>query len=402
MCAKTTFTPKKSGETGASINYDGIAAAKQFTMPVLRKNKAGNYIEFNAFDPAVGTMRRKRIKLNTIKGAVKLKQYANNTITRLVEQLSNGWNPWINQDTQNLDTFEAVLTQYERYLEKMLSQDNIRKETYSGYKSNIKILRHFIAKKKKITYVYQFDRRFCVDFLDYVFIDRGNGAQTRNNYLNFLRVLSGFMVEKGYSQSRPTEGIAPISKRLYSKERKCIPLDVINKIADDCKRNDPYFLLACFILYYGFVRPVEMTRLKICDFNLHAGTLTIPAEASKNKKEQTVTLPKKVLHYAIDLDVFKAPQTDYLFSTKLRPGENPIDPKHFRDHWNNLRKRLGLKREWQFYSLKDTGITAMLKENIPAIEVRDQARHSSLAITEIYTDHSGIANKTLLNLDGAL
>ena len=44
----------------------------------------------------------------------------------------------------------------------------------------------------------------------------------------------------------------------------------------------------------------------------------------------------------------------------------------------------------------------MLRANMPAIEVRDQARHSSLAITEIYTDHKGKVNPDILNLDGAL
>ena len=44
----------------------------------------------------------------------------------------------------------------------------------------------------------------------------------------------------------------------------------------------------------------------------------------------------------------------------------------------------------------------MLKDKMPTIEVRDQARHSSLAITEIYTEHSEDVNPDIFNLDGAL
>lgn len=402
MCSKISHSPKNVGKKTFDVEPDGIAAALQYTMPVLRRNKNSNYIEFHAFDPALGKMHRKRIKLNRIQGAVKLKQYANEVIRRLTDQLSRGWNPWINKDVESLDAIADVFARYERHLEKMLSNGGFRKETYDGYKSNIKILREYIAKKNHITYVYQFDRRFCVDFLDYVFIDRNNGAQTRNNYLNFLRVLSGFMLEKGYIQSRPTDGIAPIAKRLYQKERTCIPLDVVAKIAKDCEKNDPHFLLACYLLYYGFLRPVEQTRLKVKNFNLSAGTITIPSSASKNKKEQTITVPKKVLLYAVDLGVFTAPMEDYIFSDGLKPGPTQISPKHFRDHWAGVRKRIGLKSEWKFYSLKDTGITAMLQDNMPAINVRDQARHSSLAITELYTDHSGKVNEEILKMDGAL
>ena len=108
------------------------------------------------------------------------------------------------------------------------------------------------------------------------------------------------------------------------------------------------------------------------------------------------------MQYAISLGVFSAPMDDFIFSYNLRPGSVEIDPKHFRDHWDNLRKPLGLRAEWKFYSLKDTGITAMLKDKLSTIDVRDQARHSSLAITEIYTEHSEEVNPDIFNIDGAL
>lgn len=395
MCPENSSSPKEHSK-------NGVASILQHDIPVYKENGAGGYIEFRAYDPERGKMRRKTIKLNRIKSSTLRRKHAREVIKRLNEQLHRGWNPWIAKDASDLYVFEEALGRYEAHIEKMIASGYFRKETYAGYKSNIKILRHFIATRKPIYYVYQFDRAFCVDFLDYVFVERDNGAQTRNNFLNFLRVLSGFLVEKSYLESRPTDGIVPISKRLYSKERTCIPLDVIGKISDYCTKRDPYFLLACYILYYGFVRPVEMTRLKIQDFNLHAGTLTIPADSSKNRKTQTITLPKKVIEYAVDLGVFSAPMGDFLFSVKLRPGRVEIDPKIFRDHWEKLRKALKLRKEWKFYSLKDSGITAMLRDNIPAIEVRDQARHSSLSITEIYTDHAGRVNPDILNLDGAL
>lgn len=402
MCSKPNLAPQYNGAEVCRKAQNGVASVLQYTMPVFRETDGCSFIEFYAFDPELGKLRRKRIKTNRIKGVVKRRQYVRDVIKRICEQLKNGWNPWIAQDVGDLYTFEEALKRYESHVEKMLSNGYFRKETYSGYKSYIKILREYVSKINNIHYSYQFDRRFCVSFLDYVFIDRENGAQTRNNYLNFLRVLSGFFVEKGYLNTKPTDGIAPISKRLFNKGRTCIPLSVVSEIADYCKTNDRPFLLACYLLYYAFIRPVEMTRLHIRDFNLKSGTVTIPAECSKNHKEQTVTLPQKVILYAVELGVFSAPIDDYLFSYNLRPGPREIDPKHFRDRWERLRKALKLRNEWKFYSLKDTGITAMLKAKMPAIEVRDQARHSSLAITEIYTDHRTDANPEILNLDGAL
>ncbi|MCM1140651.1 MAG: tyrosine-type recombinase/integrase [Muribaculum sp.] len=402
MYPENSSTSNNTGEQSDITTQSGVDLARQYDLPVYRENAAGAYIEFRAYDPNLGKMRRKTIKLNKIKGIKNRRDYARGVIKRLNEQLKKGWNPWIAKDTSNLVTFEEALQRYISHIEKMLANGYFRKETYDGYKSYVKIMREYIKTKRPTYYCYQFDRSFCVDFLDYVFIERNNGAQTRNNYLNFLRVFCGFLVEKGYLASKPTDGIVPISKRLYKKERECIPLDVVGKIADYCKEKEPDFLFACYLLYYCFIRPVEMTRLKVRHFNLKECTLTIPGELSKNKKTQTVTIPKKVIQYGIEIGVFSAPMDDFVFSYRLKPGSEEIDPKHFRDHWENVRKALKLKSEWKFYSLKDTGITEMLKRKLPSIEVRDQARHSSLAITDIYTDHNTEANKDIVSLDGAL
>lgn len=405
MCSSTNLTPEYGSTKVPRNRQSGVSSALQYTLPVYRETDGCSFIEFYAYDPEQGRMRRKRIKTNRIKGVVKRRQYVRDVIKRLCDQLSHGWNPWIISDTSDLYVFEEALSRYEAHIEKMLVSGYFRKETYNGYKSNITILREYIKKKNPLYYVYQFDRKFCVAFLDYVFIDRDNGAQTRNNYLNFLRVLSGFFVDKGYLQNKPTDGISPISKRLYHKERECIPLEMVGKIAEYCKAKDPDFLFACYLLYYCFIRPVEMTRLKVQHFNLKACTLTIPGELSKNKMTQTITLPKKVILYGVERGVFSAPEKDYVFSVKLKPGPVEIDPKIFRDHWENVRKALRLKKEWKFYSLKDTGITEMCDHEIAPRQVKDQARHSSLAITDIYLQKRAAhapGNAHIIDYDGAL
>lgn len=402
MCSKTNPAFENGGERVQLTTRSGVSSAMQFTPPVYRQTKNCDFVEFYAYDPELGKMRRKRIKTNRIHGVTKRKNYVRDLIKRLEDQLRHGWNPWIAGDASNLVTIGDALDTYEAHVEKMFHSDYFRKDTYSGYKSYLKILRGYIEKRRPIYYVYQFDRKFCADFLDYVFIDRNNGAQTRNNYLNFLRVLSGFFVEKSYLKSRATDGINPISKRLFNKVRTEIPHEKVAEIADYCKKNDPYFLLVCYILYYCFIRPVEMTRLRIRDFNLKAGTVTLSCEISKNRETQTITLPKKVLLYAVELGVFSSVSGNYLFSENLRPGPEPTTTKILRDHWEKLRKALKFKKEWKLYSLKDTGITEMLDDKIAPKKVRDQARHSSLAITELYTSHAQSAEPAIFDVDGSL
>ena len=55
----------------------------------------------------------------------------------------------------------------------------------------------------------------------------------------------------------------------------------------------------------------------------------------------------------------------------------------------------------QFYSLRDSGITAMQRTGVLADQVRGQADHSSLEITSIYTKHAnGKASEDSKNMCG--
>ena len=99
----------------------GVAAAFQYTTPVLRETEGCSYIEFYAYDPELGKLRRKRIKTNRIKGVINRRQYCRQVIKRLIEQLSHGWNPWIAKDVTNLMLFDDAVSKYEQHSEKMLT-----------------------------------------------------------------------------------------------------------------------------------------------------------------------------------------------------------------------------------------------------------------------------------------
>ncbi len=138
MCQKNSSTPKISGEQPQFTTRSGVCAAILYDLPTYKENKVGGYIEFYAYDPEQGKMRRKRIKLNRIKGLTNRRTYARQVIKRLADQLDKGWNPWIAKDTSDLMTFEDAASRYEIHIEKMLSNGYFRKETYDGYKSYLK------------------------------------------------------------------------------------------------------------------------------------------------------------------------------------------------------------------------------------------------------------------------
>lgn len=375
---------------------------KQFTFPKLRENKDAWYIEFYAYDPLFKKMRRKRIKVNRIKAIKERRKYGHAIIHRLTQQLIAGWNPWIEQDSESVILFNGIMEKYSRYNDKMFKDGYFRELTHQNHFYKIKkLLEYNNSRAVPIIYLYQMDLRFCNDWLDYIYVELGLSGIYRNSCLTFLKTLLNWCIEKGYTKSNPAQLISPIPKKLLQKRRKLIPIDTIKMIAEWLKKNDSNFLFSCYLLYYCCIRPIEQTRLKLSYFNLEECTLTIPAEDSKNRSTQTITIPRKMMDYASKIRIFDNPPEHYLFSEGLKPGNRPITTRWLTEHWQRMSKTLKLDKDYTFYSLKDTGITEMLNKKVSNLAVRDQARHSSLAITDAYTRHLAKANEEILDLDGS-
>ena len=103
-----------------------------YSYPKLYTGKEW-YIGFNAFDPASGNMRRKKIKLNHIEKITERRKFASGLIYRLSKQLENGWNPWIEaENSKAYHKFNDVCERYKNYLQKLFSDGNLREKTLYG------------------------------------------------------------------------------------------------------------------------------------------------------------------------------------------------------------------------------------------------------------------------------
>lgn len=231
--------------------------------------------------------------------------------------------------------------------------------------------------------LYKLNKTVISDYLEYLYVDRGRSAQTRNNYLNFFRVFAGFLVEKDYTKTRITDGINVLKKS--KKTRTVVESSDLKRMQLYLEEENKYFLLACYMLYYTMIRPKELSWLRLSDFSLQNRTVEVSGTYAKNRKTQTVTLPDFLAKYMVELGIFKNNSNFYLFSTAFKPGSERHSEKQFRDYWNKMKKILKFPESYKFYSLKDTGITDLLEKTGNPLLVRDQARHSNISITDIYT-----------------
>lgn len=350
-------------------------------------------IVYYCYNPHEEKLVRCRLRVPPNDNIDERKKTASQMAKTINENLKKGWSPFKNESKNLFMTFEEVKYEFLNVLKKEVNDGIKRPDTLRSYSSMLSIFESFFLKKYSSKYIYDLNREFIFKYLDWIY-SRGNSPTSYNNYLTFTKVFCNFLFSRGYTRENPAQGIP--RKRKLEKIRKVIPNDKKAIISEYLKESDFGFFVLCMCTYYAFIRGTELTKLKVSDVDLNNNVFYISGEQSKNKTAATVTIPNKLKEllelYLQGVDINDC--NTYLFDCNFNPGIEKLTPSKINHRWTKYRKKMKLGKEFKFYSLKDTGITDLLIAGVPSIKVRDQARHSSLKITELYTPR--IANCDLV------
>lgn len=371
-----------------------------WTYPTLHKGKCW-YVDFYILDPASGVMRRKKYMLARYKTAKARNEMARQKIMWIVEEVKNGWNPWVKaRTTREFTSWRTVLDRYKEYLMAADRKGLLKHKTVYDYQSRIRIFEQFLDESDThLQYVYQFDRALCVEFLDYLYYDKDVSAVTRNGYRTWMSTFSSWLIEKLYigKDDNPVADIRMM--REEEKKREPLPKEALTALKAYLEDHNKRFLLACYVEYYMNIRPDEMRFLKVGYIDIPNCIVTLPGKFAKNRKRQEVTIPRKVLKLMIDLNIFDSPSQYYIFGPDLSPSSEQIAVNRFRQEWAKLRKTMGWPDTYQFYSLKDSGISDNI-DRYGLLTARDQARHADAATTNRYAKVRRTAHIELRDWDG--
>lgn len=348
-------------------------------------------------------MRRKKYMLSRYKTARARNEMARQKVMWIVSEVQNGWNPWVRaRTTREFTLWSTAIVRYKEYLLAADRKGLLKHKTVYDYQSRIKIFEQFLDEGDiHLQYVYQFDRSLCMEFLDYLYYDKDVSAVTRNGYRTWLSTLSSWLIDKQYiaKENNPVADIRTM--REEEKKREPLPKEALATMREYLMECNRHFLLACYIEYYMNIRPDEMRFLKIGYIDIKNLIVALPGKFAKNRKRQEVTVPRKVLKMMVDLGVFNYPSQYYIFGPNLTPSMEQVAVNRFRQEWGRMRKALGWPDAYQFYSLKDSGISDNI-DRYGLLTARDQARHSDAATTNRYAKVKHTAHKELRDWDGDL
>ena len=372
------------------------AELQSYTYPKLHTGKSW-YIDFLAYDPAEGRLKRKKYTLDNIPTKTQRRVRAAELISSILKLLRTGWSPWVDANaTTSYTLLDVALEKYEKYLSRL-----DRYKTQKSYQSRVNILREYNASLPiPIKYVYQYDKGFISGFLDYIYYERETTGRTRNNYKGWCSSLATYFIEHAWLKENPVESI----KNVEETAKKRIPLtpEALRQLKTYLSEKDPHFLLACMFEYYTFIRPTELSNIKIGDISLKEQSVYVSAEISKNKRAGKVALNDNLVKMMLDLKIFEHHSGCYLFGKSMRPMEKRASSEIFRREWLKVRKALKWPEAYQFYSLKDSGIRDLANSE-GIVVARDQARHTDVSTTNKYLSSRDIpVHNEPKHFDGAL
>ena len=358
-------------------NFSPKSEVLKFTYPRLHTGKTW-YVDFFSYDPATGTMRRKKYMLDGIPKRTERRKRAAELIDSLMSMLRTGWSPWAQiEGNRSYSSITEVLQKYEISIEKMPKE-----KTRQSYLSCLNVLRNYITSQViPPKYIYQFDRIFVTEFLDWLYLEREVLPRTRNKYRAWLSSLAEFLIERAYISSNPVTKTKRITEE--AKKRQPLTPEMLTSLKNHLRTHNPTFLLACMMEYYTMIRPTELTNIRIKDISLKEQSILVSAKYSKNKRDGKVAINEEVIKLMLDIKLFDHPGECYIFGDKFEASMVKASSEIFRREWIKLRQALKWGAEYQFYSLKDSGIRDLA--NAKGIVVaRDQARHTDISTTNKY------------------
>lgn len=397
---ETTFQSKRDENKHTyngtpSAEGDVIMPIKTFVPAQYHDGKCA-YVDYYITHPHSGKLIRKRTKINRIKDPVLRKKYADQLCKKINDNLFRGWNPVLEGMAKNSRaSIGAALQYFENHF------IPARPDSRRTYISRINQFKSWLVATGLINESSEiFAQHDAQKYLNEASTEHHWSARTYNNNLTLLRTVFNRLRDSAYCTNNPFQQI-PKRRQIKGKNREAIPHEIMDIIRKDIMMNDPKFMLAMKILYWCGIRPTELCRIQVHNIRLDHGVVMLYGHQTKNGQEASVTLPDHLLAELATHIHGHRPEC-YIFAkdTPLTPGRDPLNPRRLAKHWARMRERTGLPKHFKFYSLKDTG-TTFLAGIISPLELKNQMRHSSLSITEIYLQRaSPKANKNIQGLSG--
>jgi len=294
----------------------------------------------------------------------------------LLELLKQGYNPFSDNTElhQKLNSKEVGVTTASTVLEKkeessmqlqealdfglQLKEKLVSERTIRDYKNKIDNFVKWVDENHpSIKQIHQLNKKSITEFLNAVLTK--TSARNRNNYRtelsSVLQVLEdNDVIANNFIKKIPVLKSIPQKHKTYTQEEQ-------ENIFEYLEEKDPILLLYIKFISYGFMRPIEVCRLKVKNINLVDKTIQFKA---KNGLLKTKIIPEILWDDLPDLSALK--KESVLFTPELLGAKWDTEVNNKRDYFSKRFKKVvkdnfNLGKDYGLYSFRHTYITKLYR-----------------------------------------
>lgn len=391
-----------------------FGALRQFVPAELKHNSKGWYIEYYKLNPIVQDLERVRIMMNRerkrCKTLTEFKLQTSAIILQINNQLAAGFiNLQQNIPAYGIGTQENYTGDNVRFytpLEQVIDLyekdrcGELKETTMRSYSCFCKQFKQWVHNNCPSIAASVFTQTQANQYMEFVLLGNNSkgkksvrkkiredrvSPRTYNNNIKLARALFSWAMEKSYARVNPFEHLK--QKKAQGKDRTIIPKEVRDRIVAYFREKNPAFIIVMQLVYKSFLRPVEITRVKVEQLNFDKHCIEMKGSQKKNGKDHNCRMDDKLEALLRD-HIRGAKPDDFVFGAGTwKPSQTPAASHSFTIIWDRMREALKLPREYQLYSLRDSGINNLLKAGATDLDVVQIVGHSDLSMTFRYANH---------------
>ena len=357
--------PMENFKPAKLYDADGNLSKRWFVFYYFKNPDTGKYQRFREMIST--SLKNRSARYNKAK---ELKDAMN-------KRLREGFNPFSDSDPRLTNILDSI-----KYLEEV--QSSLRKRTRHTYSCLLRRFEEFLTNPRiglaSLT-VEEFSFIHAQRFMDYYRKKHKLENRTYNYAVIHMRGFFNVFVEREWIRNNPFKKV----KTLEVEETEIVAFteDELKKLRENLPEYNYDLYIVAGLIYYCFLRPAEIMRLQVYHFHVNEGYISVPANVSKNKRQNTIDIPDNFIEDLKQFDL-NHPSTHYVFARHLKRGDKEAAPTRIAGYWREFANQYGIKKN--IYSLKHTGNGRAAENGISARDLQLHNRHSHLDMTQRYLD----------------
>jgi integrase len=350
------------------------------------------YLHFQYVNPETGKEERVRKLAGLKKGAslTTLKKEARLSAEWMIELLSNGFNPITNTSVDApltpLSGIRDCIDNYIKYFDEKLANGVIKDKTHQNmirllgwFKDWLKGKQYSMRKPNTFTYIdidafmQKYSKLRVWDKVSY------------NTYRGSLLTFFNYLVKLKVLSDNPVTNSDKKNTKKDSSRFKIFEEEELSHVVKLLESDKAYFELyvASKIIFYYNIRPIEITRIQVCDISFEKNLLTLSTEKTKNKNEAKWQLSDEMVELLKKL-VGDAPGHYFVFANRNTPKPVQAQKDFLGQRWRYFRKKHNIPSHLKLYALKHSSDWYDLQSGVGIQAISERSRHANPNVTIAY------------------